>query len=241
MDEEFDPVEIARIVAEALQDQSILPLSFIETDVFERLPRLLSRYMNSTDVMYMMGELKEEFFSGFTKLTSQKLYTIVHNCRKCPMVQHPPVLPSWNTSDPDLMIVAENPTSVGDRSSMLTRALKEAGFSSQRCVLTYLTRCSVYKPDHTVVKNCLPYLHTEIAVLNPKLIVTLGMSPYVALTGDDVSKLGDVKGSIIHFGPYAVLPEASLAAGEYMQQKSQSMQSSLDQSLLIAHQFLYGG
>lgn len=242
VDEEYDPNEVMRIVQQALQDQSILPLTFIETTIFERLTDLLARYMNAQDVTWMISELRQEFFSGFTKMTPQKMYTIIKHCVKCTsMVEAPPVLPSWNCTDPDLMIVAANPLSVGQYSSLLTSSLKQAGFSSQRCVLTYVTRCGSKNPDLQIIKNCLPYLHTEIAVLNPKLIMPLGMGAYSALTGDSVSKFNDVKGSITWMGPYAILPEASLASFVFAQEKTQSLQSHLLSSLSTAHSFLYGG
>jgi uracil-DNA glycosylase len=241
-DVEFDPNEVAKIIAQALQDQSILPFSFIETTVFERLSVLLSRYMNQSDVTWMVSELKQDFFSGFTKMKPQNLHTIIKHCIKCSsMVEASPVLPSWNCVDPDLMIVASNPLSVQQHSALLTSSLKQAGFSSQRCVLTYVTRCGANKPDPAVVKNCVPYLHTEIAILNPKLIMPLGLSAYAALTGDQSSKFNDVKGSIMWMGPYAILPEASLASLVFTQEKTQSLQSYLLDSMNTAYSFLYGG
>lgn len=238
---DFDPKEVARIISEALQDQSILPLSFIETTLFDRLNSLLTKYMSQADVVWVVSELRNEFLKGFTSLTTPQLHNIIRNCTKCPEVQRPPVLPSWNTGDPDLMIVVENPAAVEKYLPNLTSALKEAGFSSQRCMLTYLTRCSLRPLTPEVVKRCLPYLHTEIAVVNPKLILTLGLSCYAAMSGDETSKLNEVKGNIFWFGPYAVLPETSLGASAYAQEKSQSTNSNLANSLSIAYSFLYGG
>lgn len=240
-EQDFDPKEVAKIIAEALQDQSILPLSFIETSLFDRLNSLLVRYMSQADVVWVISELKKEFLGGFTKLSSQQLHNAIHNCIKCPGVDRPPVLPSWNSIDPDLMIVAENPASVKKYQDSLITALKDSRFSSQRCMLTYVTRCSSYQVSPEIIKNCIPYLHTEIAVVNPKLILTLGLSPYAALCGDGDSKLNEVRGSIFWFGPYAILPETSLASGLYAQEKNQSPQSFLSGSLGIAHSFLYGG
>lgn len=240
-EKDFDPKEVAKIIAEALQDQSILPLSFIETNLFDRLNFLLTKYMSQADVVWVISELKKEFLGGFTKLSIQQFNNVVHNCIKCPNVVRPPVPSSWNNADPDLMIIAENPASVKKYQDSLVTALKDARFSSERCMLTYVTRCSSYEIDSQILKNCIPYLHTEVAIVNPKLILTLGLTPYAALCGDGNSKLNEIRGSIFWFGPYAVLPETSLASGFYAQEKNQKTHSFLSGSLNTAYSFLYGG
>jgi uracil-DNA glycosylase len=239
--QEFDPDEVARIVKEALATNKILPMSFIETGLFERLTSLLSTYMNPTDVVFVISELKEYFFSGFTKMTAQTLHSAVHNCRKCQEITIDPKLPLWNSSDPDLMIIVENPVILNDHLTILAKALKLAGFSSQRCSLTFVSRCPVFKPSQQVLQNCIPYLHTEIACLNPKLILTLGLTPLVSLTGDNSLKLSDVKGSVIWLGPYAVLPDRSLAGIARGKDDPDDIVSTLMPSLKKAYSFLYGG
>jgi uracil-DNA glycosylase family 4 len=242
VEDEFDPAEVARIVADALRENQILPMTFIETQVFERLTHLLQRYMPYTDVVYAISELKQDLMSGFTRMSSQELHTLVSNCIRCGnLVDGNPVLPSWNRTDPDLMLIAENPASMSQHMALLTTGLKAAGFSSQRCTLTYLTRCPTRTPDPVVVKNCIPYLHTEIAIMNPKLIITLGMSVYTALTGDHTSRLNDIKNTVMWLGPYPIIPEMSLAASAHSQEKSQSINSLMSYSFTTAYQFLYGG
>lgn len=239
--DEFDPQEVARIVAQALKDQSVMPLSFIETTLFDRLNSLLVRYMPQADVTWVMSELKNEFLKGFTKMNPERLHGLIQACTKCESVARPPVQPKWNTTDPDLMLIAENPSKVDRHYPMLRDSLRDAGFKSQRCMLTYVTRCSIDKPTATIISNCLPYLHTELAVINPRLVITLGLGPYTALTGDSTSKLNDIKGSIFWFGPYAILPEQSLAGGAHAQERTNSHESYLKASLTTAQTFLYGG
>lgn len=238
--DEFDPSEVALIIAQALADKTILPLSFVETKLFDKLNSLLVRYHSQADTTYIISELKNEFLGGFTKMSSSQLHGIIHHCVQCESLPHPPVLPSWNTVDPDMMIVVENPSKTVHFMPFLKSSLKDAGFSSQRCMLTYMSRCVVDKPTATTIKSCLPYLHTEMAVIKPKLILTLGLSCYAAITGDGGSQLNDIRGSILWFGPYAVLPEASLGAGSYAQQKNQGLQSYLTGPLGTAYTFLYG-
>jgi hypothetical protein len=240
-DQQFDPVDVSRLIAEALNERTVLPLSFIETSVFEHLSHMLTQYMNAADVSYVISELRSYLFQGFTKFSPKQLHDIIKHCRKCDNVEHPPILPSWNCSDPDLMILAENPSSIGQYSQILVDSLKDAGFSSQRCILTYVTRCKAYKPDNLIVSNCLPYIHTEIAALNPKLILPLGLTAYTAITGDSSVKLSDIRGSIRWVGPYAILPEASLAWGAHAKNKDTTQKSYMHASLTKAHHFLYGG
>lgn len=241
MSVEFDPQVVARIVANALEDRKVLPMTFIETTLFDRLSSLLSKYMNEADVIWVISQLRSEFLSGFTHMTSSQLQTIIHNCVKCPSTVKPPTQARWNLDDPDLLLIVPNPNIIEQYGSDLVNALKRAGFNSSRCALSYVTRCSASQLTEDIITQCIPYLHTEIAILNPKLILTLGKVCYSALTGNDVAKLNDVRGQILYFGPYAVLPENSLGALQYLKESDSDAEAKLDSSLNLAYKYIYGG
>ena len=221
--------------------QRLLPFSFLETQLYDRMSQLLEGYLPSADIRYMVSEIKGDLFSGFTSIDSQQLHTAVHHCKKCPNVPVPPVTPSWNCIDPDLMIVVENPLAIDRYGQILFDALKRAGFSSQRCMLTHAVRCKTSEVSQHNVDSCVPYLHTELAITNPKLVMTLGLAAFQNLTGDTLSKMNDIKGVIRSWGAYFILPEVSLGTLYHANEKGQGAHDGFELSLENAHNYLYSG
>lgn len=241
MADEYNEVSIT--ISPATKDK-LLPFSFLETQLYNRMSQLLVDYMPAADIRYMISEIKEDLYSGFTSIDNQKLHTLVHHCKKCSKIFSPdPQAPSWNCVDPDLMIIAASPKEVAQSGHFLFTALKEAGFTSQRCMLTYATRCSYELPvsNTDVIENCIPYLHTELAITNPKLVLTLGLPAFKMMTGSSLTKLGDVIGSILSWGTYFILPEVSLGALEWASGKEKTTSMKFIQSLQKAHSYLYSG
>lgn len=55
-------------------------------------------------------------------------------------------------------------------------------------------RISNRPPTRSEIEQFMPYLHEEIRLVSPQVIVTLGNTPLHAVTGDFSLKLGDVHG-----------------------------------------------
>jgi len=137
------------------------------------------------------------------------LHTATKNCRKCNLGNVVPELPKWNVTDPDAMFLVESPSLPPDAIELFLKSLKSSGFNSSRVCLTYVNRCPARKKfDQSEIANCLPYLHSEIQLLNPKLIVTLGLLPLVSLIGSEV-KIKDYRGNIFWLGYWPILPTYS--------------------------------
>lgn len=232
--------DVPVIVSSALHSEKTLPFSFLETHLYDRLSQLLVRYMPASDVLYVISEIKNDLYRGFTNLQAKDLHTLIHHCKKCPNVKSP-VLPSWNCTDPDLLIVVENPYAIDKYGEYLFSALKQAGFTSQRCMLTHATRCKIYEITQQNVDSCVPYLHTELAITNPKLILTLGLTSFQNLTGDINSKLNEIKGTVRFWGTYSILPEISLGSLYHSKEKGEGAYEGFVASLEKAHDYLYSG
>lgn len=236
MAEENVPVTISPATTERL-----LPFSFLETQLYERMSQLLEGYLPTADIRYMLSEIKGDLFKGFTSMDVQQLHTVIHHCKKCPAMGSKPILPSWNCTDPDLMIIVENPVAIDRYGQILFDALKKAGFSSQRCMLTHAVRCKTFEPTQQNVDSCVPYLHTELAIVNPKLVLTLGLTSFRYLTGDKLSKINEIKGVIKSWGMYSILPEVSLGTLYHANEKGQGAHDGFELSLEKAHSYLYSG
>ncbi len=240
--QEYSSAEVTQLVAEALAESPTLSMSWLETQLFGSLYKKLSTYMNPADVLVMLTDLRQEFFQGFTSTTPVNLHKVCKRCRKCENVKHPAVDPWWNVTDPDLMIVVENPTVSSAHQEFLVTALKTAGFRSNRCMLTFMTRCPAATPDITdaYIANCTPYLHSEMAACSPKLTLVLGAKTWGALTGDTVHKISELEGEVTWFGMYGLLPGMSLAWYARSAANSENRGNGRFIDLLsVAYNFLY--
>lgn len=239
---EYSQVETSELIEEALSARPTLPQSWLETRIYERLYTSLSKYLDRPDLLFALSELRGEFLEGFTHTTPQKLHDVCSRCRLCDKVGHPATVPSWNVTDPDLMIVVENPTVITRHSEFLVTALKAAGFKSNRCMLTYMTRCAieVKEIEPEFIANCTPYLHTEMTACNPKLVLLLGSKVWGAVTGDVTHKISDLEGEVTWFGMFPLLSGMSLAWYSYSADNSPNRGNGRFVDLLsTAYSFLY--
>lgn len=211
---EFSEEELDKLISEALSSSSnpmknTMYLGLGEGQMLKDLYSHLEHYIPESSISSIYQDLRVDILSRKSSLTLKDLHTVVINCRKCSLGSVSPELPKWNVQDPDVLFVAENPSIDQDSVNLFLSALKDSGFKSSNVCLTYINRCPVKrKYTNQEVFNCSPYIHTEIQLLNPKLIVTLGSLPLVSLIGSDV-KLKDYRGNISWIGNWPILPTYS--------------------------------
>lgn len=208
----FDEKELESLIQEALSTStssssnpfSTLHLGMAETDILESIHKRFSKKVIESEVNEIFQEVRTDILSRKISLTTQDLHTITKNCRKC-SIDSDSELPKWNVENPDIVIVIENPSISLESIQLLIDSLKDAGLSSQQLCLTYINRCPVRrKYDNQEIINCSPYLHTELQLLNPKLILCLGALPSSVLFGSEI-KLKDIRGNIIWLGYWPIL------------------------------------
>jgi DNA polymerase len=102
---------------------------------------------------------------------------------------------------------------VGPAGKLLDEALAEAGIDRSRVYVTNVVKHFKWeprgkrrihkKPNSQEVKACKPWLHAEIAVIKPKVIVTLGATAAQALLGPKF-RVTKERGKFLDFtlGPY---------------------------------------
>ncbi len=239
---EYSDVEVVELIQAALNNRSTLPITFLETKLYEELYDGLQNYMDRVDILLLLSELRPKLLSGFSRITPQNLHQICRSCRKCDNTSGHAIDPTWNISDPDLMIVIENPEIFRLYKDFLIASLKQVGFKSDRCMLTYATRCPIPSQDITTdnLSSCIPYLHDEISATNPKLILVLGSRIWGPLTGDVVNKISDIENSLSWIGLNAFLPGMSLAWYARSAEHAKDKQNNKLVDLLnSAHNFLY--
>lgn len=244
---EFSEQQVHDIIEAALaslQNSSAVPLSFNDSQLLEKLYHLLPKYIGTySDAAYVVSCLRDELYTNVTHLSVQNLHTITKNCTKCPNAVSKAEIPSWNISDPDVVLVVENPSVITEQTlNLLVTALKGAGFSSTRVALTYATRCGF--PPKTVAPDdfarCSHYLYAELHALRPKLTVAFGSAVYGIVTGDKTAKIKDIKGTVTWLGPFPVMAEYTLGYMLHMDTDFSTTVSYLEQDLKKAYHFCYG-
>lgn len=211
MNEDFDEQLVLDIVAQALSNNpdSTNPFSSVhlglgESDILSEIYSTFSKYVPEYKVSELFQDLKSHILSRKISLTLNDLHTITHNCRKCNS-SFKSELPKWNTTNPDIVIISESPNFNNESIDVLINACKQASIKSENICLTYVNRCPVnrsYTPQE--VTNCSSFLHQEIQLLNPKIIVTLGSVPASIIFGAPI-KIRDYRGSINWLGYWPVV------------------------------------
>lgn len=231
------------MVSQALKDdpevfevKQKIPLSLAQGDLLERLFVRLTDHLNQADVQVIFDDLRHVLYDGLEAPSLKDLHTVTKNCRKCPHAKLDQHLPKWNVADPDCVFIVDYPFYNNEHIEFFIDSLVKSGFSSHRVTLTYVNRCPGVQPYNIEeIKNCIPYLFTELQILKPKLIVTMGSTPTSVLLGE--AKLKDSHGMITWLGPWAIMPtyapSYSLKAGDHMIKNFKT-------DLVTAYNFCYG-
>lgn len=206
----------------------------METDIVSNIFSAIDKKLPNADVANIIKEARVSSNSLKTSLKITDLHTVTHNCRKC-QFSSSPVLPKWNVNNPDVLFIFE--TSYLDQASsdFFISSLKEVGFSSEKACVTYLLRCPTRDVDQKYIDNCLPYLHNEIHIMNPKIICPIGNTVLSNLFGTDL-KIKDYKQKLNWLGSWPIYPLYSL---NYVLKSGEPAQASFKEDILQVYQFIY--
>lgn len=241
--EEFDEQQLASLINEALAGKdtnslfpsSDLHLSYNDSDILTTVFDKVSKYIPISEAAGLLQDIRDELLTRKISLSLKDLHTVTNNCKKC-KIDSSAELPKWNVQNPDVVIVIESPSMDPQAISYMVDIIKQAGFSSNQLCLTYLNRCPKRdKYNNAEIINCAPYLHTEIQLLNPKLILTIGALPASALFGSEI-KLKDYRGNITWLGNWPILPTYSPS---YALKAGGSTLEHFSEDIAQAYQFIY--
>jgi len=241
MNSDFNPEELQKLISSALDD-SVAPidrsfgqLGFMESNVIESIFTALEDKLPHSELISLIRDSRIPALSVQNNLKITDLHTVTHNCTKCSFSGISPQLPKWNVTNPDVVFI--NYTSYMDQqaSALFVSALKAAGFSSDKVCLTYLVRCPTRAVEPQHVLNCTNYLHTELQIMNPKLIVPIGADSLSAVFGTEV-KIKDYKGKISWLGSWPIFPLYSI---QYTLKSGASAEDEFKADMFQAYQFCY--
>lgn len=242
MDLEFSEAELNSLIEEALSSEeskfipkSGLHLGFMETELLEIVYNNLTGLIHDSALTTLFKDIRSEILSRKVNYKIKDFHTVTKNCNKCDVGSISPELPKWNVTNPDVLFIIDSPNMQQEAITLFLKALKQAGFDSSKVCLTYVNRCPVKRKfTNQEVFNCSPYLHTEIQLLNPKLIVTLGSLPAYTLFGSEI-KIKEYRGNISWLGYWPIITTYSPA---YALKAGQSVADHLLSDIKTAHTFV---
>jgi uracil-DNA glycosylase family 4 len=216
--EEFDEAYLDSLIKEALDDKgtsqmhpsSGMHLGFAESDLMSLVYDKLTNHFPESSLNSFFQEFRSDLVARKVSLSIKDLHTVTRNCRKCSL-SSTAELPKWNVTDPDVLIILESPNIQSDAVDLLVSKVKSSGFTSSQLCLTYVNRCpKPGKYENNEIINCSPYLHTEIQILNPKVIVPMGSLVTSVLLNSDI-KIKDYRGNLMWLGYWPIVPTYSPA------------------------------
>ena len=235
--EEFSEADLDSLIEEALSGQTSklvpkngLSLGLFETNMLSHMYETFSKTIPNEKLVSLFQDVRSDILSSKNNLELKDLHTVTKNCNKCPNIDSSSDLPRWNSINPDVLFIVDNPRIDKESADLFVSKIKSIGFDSSKVCLTYVTRCPIYrKPESQEITNCSPYLHTEIQLLNPKLIVTLGLLPLASLLNSDV-QLKQYRGNLSWLGYWPIMatysPMYAIRSGEqYIDQFTSDLQN----------------
>ncbi len=134
------------------------------------------------------------------------LYEKIRRCTKCPLYKtRENAVPGEGPIDAEVMLVGEAPGAkedetgrpfVGRSGQLLTEMLEEISLPREEVYITSVLKSrppNNRQPRQNEISACLPYLHRQIELINPRFIVLLGGVAVSSVIGH--RKLLDYHGS----------------------------------------------
>lgn len=151
-----------------------------------------------------------------------QLKLLVENCYLCELSKtRKNVLFGEGNINASLMFLTDEPTAsedelksffVGKNGEQLAKMIENVlPLKKEDVYITSLVKCKSSEGMSTSHYNsCSSYLHKQIEIINPKLIVTLGEKCYRYLCADKTSSYSQIRGHVSQFKNYMVIPTHSI-------------------------------
>jgi DNA polymerase len=175
----------------------------------------------------------------------------VTGCERCPALveARSRIVNGTGPADADLLFVGEGPGEQEDRQgepfvgrsgSVLDDALRDVGLARADVRITNCVRCRPPEnrdPTAEELDNCRGYLESEIAQVDPELIVTLGKVPGEHLLDRSVAvtkEAGEVVDQRIGGAPRRVLVSVHPAATLYDRSQRETFSAAIEKAADVA-------
>ena len=154
------------------------------------------------------------------KLSIENIRLAVGECRKCKLANtRTHAVPGEGDYNTVLMFIGEAPgydedqqgrPFVGRAGKLLTDIIKAMGMTREEVFIANVIKCRPpdnREPMNDEITACSPYLFHQIAIIKPKVIVTLGRYSTVTVLGlQEQMKMSDLRGRFFTFQGIKVMP-----------------------------------
>ncbi len=170
----------------------------------------------------MIKLFNQEVNSNTLPNNMKELKSLVENCYLCELSKtRKNVLFGEGNLNAELMLINDEPSSsedelksffVGKTGEQLSKMIENVlPLKKEDVYITNLVKCkSSNGMDASHYSSCSTYLHKQIDLINPELIVTFGEKAYQNLCNDTTS-FSQIRGQIMSFKNYKVLPTHSIS------------------------------
>lgn len=178
-------------------------------------------------------------------MTLEELHEQIRKCNKCGLCfGSTQVVPGVGNPDANIMFIGEAPGEqedkkgepfVGAAGKFLNEMLETIGLERKDIFISNVVKCrppNNRDPLPEEIQTCLPHLKDQIAVIKPKIIVTLGRFSLNVFFPD--AKISKVHGQILHKDSLKVLALYHPAAALY----NGGMRETLKQDFMLLKNFI---
>jgi DNA polymerase len=143
----------------------------------------------------------------------------IETCQRCTLAQSRTrtVPGAGKIGSPEVMFIGEAPGAdedaqglpfVGAAGQLLTKMIQAMGFTRDEVFIANICKCRPPKnrvPTHDEMNACLPYLRAQLAIIRPKVIVTLGAVAAKGLLATE-SGITSLRGHWARYGHIPLMP-----------------------------------
>lgn len=215
MSQDYNPADVRAIVTSAgLLSSSDVNLIAILSDL------LTEHRIDQTIYNEIMASLRKKILDYKSPQDLGALHSRTRQCRKCPSRLQPCELPVGNVRACKILFVIEKPFDEVNF-DLFKQTMSKVNVNLDDVCLTYLTRCRGETVYDFEIDNCKFYLFDEIEILNPNLIVLMGLKVIETLYG--TVNLKQQHGQKTVVGIYRYLLTYSLGYASYNENNYQRL------------------
>ena len=114
--EEFSQEDLDSLINEALSGENSklvpkngLKLGLYETNMLSHMHETFSKHIPNERLVSLFQDVRNDILTSKNSLSLKDLHTVTKNCKKCPNVMDSSELPRWNSQNPDVLFIVDNP------------------------------------------------------------------------------------------------------------------------------------
>lgn len=209
--------DINKLLKEALEDQKEIfgDLLFTGSIATNQLSGSSDIKVTEKFEMEIGSELFKEDFQEAKSI--EELHSLIKDCQKCPLGKtRNKFVNGVGNPNAHAMLIGEAPGAdedaqgepfVGRAGKLLNDILKAIDLKREDVYIANILKCRPpgnRDPQPLEMETCIPYLHKQIELINPKIILCLGRVAANGLLNKKLS-LGDLRNNVYEFNKIKVL------------------------------------